>query len=739
MQEGRAYRSMHPWPTHRLERCMKIDNRLSLRPTALASMLMCALAALPAVAQQAARADEDPGQQVVITANKRLEKQRDVAGTVSVLTGAELERRGARDQEDIFKLTPGVQLNRGDPNGNTISIRGLASQAAPESGGLQQTPTGRYLEDVPLVSPAGKGIVADIVPFDLDRLEVLRGPQGALFGSGSLGGAVRYLFGKPNLKAFDAAVQFSGASVAEGKTAGSIYAMVNAPLASTAAVRAVVFDATQPGYIDNKGTNNKDTNALTKSGGRIMVTVQPSRSLSATFTGASEKTSIKDFSYVFGDSKKLEHDNPTLGRNTTQLDFASLNVEADLGAMSFTSLTGYWKTKGTTVGDDTRLFGSLGLPIPLVTRSGSGSTDATSQEFRLSSKPGGALSWVAGVFYQSSSGSTSSKQSDPTALFGVVDLVDLVAKVKGQEQALFADGEYTLGGGWSVGLGGRYYKTKLHYSQTGTVFGGPSNDFPDDTSDSGVTPKASIKYRFGDNQWYALASKGYRYGGNNSGATASKYKSDSLWNYETGVRLNPAKGVQLDLTAFLLDWKDAQFSYFEQRGQIPFSGIGNVGKARSTGLEAALRWRLNEAFDVNASLASIDAKTTADVAVPAGRGSALVKSGARLPGTARLQTALQGNYRFAGPLGSAGRFNLTHTHVGSRTFDLTAFYSAPGYDTVDMGLSFAKDNWTLSATVDNAADKRGISNIQGTPAGGAFAQYYLQRPRSVTVTLRYDY
>jgi iron complex outermembrane recepter protein len=116
-----------------------------------------------------------------------------------------------------------------------------------------------------------------------------------------------------------------------------------------------------------------------------------------------------------------------------------------------------------------------------------------------------------------------------------------------------------------------------------------------------------------------------------------------------------------------------------------------------------------------------------------------VKSGARLPGTARLQTALQGNYRFAGPLGSAGRFNLTHTHVGSRTFDLTAFYSAPGYDTVDMGLSFAKDNWTLSATVDNAADKRGISNIQGTPAGGAFAQYYLQRPRSVTVTLRYDY
>ncbi len=91
------------------------------------------------------------------------------------------------------------------------------------------------------------------------------------------------------------------------------------------------------------------------------------------------------------------------------------------------------------------------------------------------------------------------------------------------------------------------------------------------------------KYRFGDNMWYALASKGYRYGGVNEGPPQTTFKSDSLWNYETGVRLSPAAGVQLDLTAFLLDWTDAQFTYFEQRGQLAFSGIGNVGKARSTG------------------------------------------------------------------------------------------------------------------------------------------------------------
>jgi iron complex outermembrane recepter protein len=723
------------------------------RHTALAHAAKHALATLgllfvpvllsPAAAQQTpagptAQAEEDTLQRIVISANKRLEKQREVAGTVSVLNGSDLERRGARDQEDMLKLTPGVQLSRGDPNGNTISIRGLTSQVAPESGGLQQSPTGRYVEDVPLASPSGKGFVADIVPFDLERLEVLRGPQGALFGSGSLGGAVRYLYAKPNLKEFGATVVLGASKTSQGGSAATLQAMVNAPLSDSLALRVVAFDVNEPGYIDNKGTKTQDGNKLNKSGGRLLATFKPVRELTATLVLSSEKTTNKDFSYVFGDTKKLEHDNPTLGRNTGKMDFTSLNVDLDLGAVMLTSLTGYWKTTATTAGDDTRLFSSLGIDVPLVSRSGNGSLDATSQELRLSSKAGGDLSWVAGVFFQRSKGSSASKQSDPSAAFGVVDLVDLTARVKGQEQAVFADGEWALGSGFSVGAGARYYKTRLEYSQTGTIFGGPSNDFPPTSNADGVTPKVSVKYRFADNMWYGLVSRGYRYGGFNSGSIPSEYKSDKLTNYETGVRLSPAAGVQLDLTAFLLDWKDAQFTYFEQRGAVPFSGVGNVGQARSTGLEAALRWRLNSTFDVAAAVASTDAKTSADVAVPLGRGSTVVKSGTRLPGSAKLQTALQANVRFAGPLGSDGRFNATHTHLGDRVMDLTGFDKAAGYNTLDLGLSFQKGGWTLSTRVDNATDERGIQNIQGS-SGGSFAQYYLQRPRTFVVSLRYDH
>jgi outer membrane receptor protein involved in Fe transport len=709
----------------------------------LSAMALALSAAWPALAQQAPAtppASEDESQRVVITASKRAEKQREVAGTVSVISGSDLERRGARDQEDFLKLAPGVQLNRGDPNNNGITIRGLSSQASPESGGGQQNPSGRYLEDVPLASPIGKGLVADILPFDLDRIEVLRGPQGALFGSGSLGGALRYLLAKPDLKSFDAAVQVGLTSVSQGKTAASLNGMLNVPLGETAALRVVAFDRTSPGYIDNKGTKSQDANEVRQTGGRVLVTMKPSRELTATLVASTQKTQQDDFSYVFGDPKKLEHDNPTLGRGTSQFDFSSLTVDYDLGGAMLTSITGYWKTKSNGVGDDTRLFATLGLPLPLVSRTSSGSSDAQSQELRIASKPGSRFSWVAGLFYQTNKGSGGGKQSDATAAFGVVDLVDLKTKQEASESALFFDGEYSLGGGWSAGLGARAYRTKTSFQQTGTVFGGPSNSPVLAGGDDGTTPKVSVKYRFGDNMWYALASKGYRYGGVNEGPPPTPFKSDSLWNYETGVRLVPTPGVQLDLSAFLLDWTDAQFTYFALNGQLPFSGIGNVGKARSTGLEAALRWRINPTFDVAASLASIDAKTTQDVKTLAGRAPVTIASGARLPGTARLQTALQGNYRFSGPMGSAGRFNVTHTHVGERVIDLTAFYKAPAYGALDLGLSFSKGNWTLAASLTNATDERGIMNIQGTPDGNKnFQQYYLQRPRTLDLSVRYDF
>jgi outer membrane receptor protein involved in Fe transport len=712
------------------------------------------IATLPVLAQTAApapaagassptrAADAQQLEPVVITANKRLEKQRDVAGTVNVVDGADLERRGAHDQEDSLKLVPGVQFNKGDTASNTITIRGIGTNTTNEGGGAQQGPTGQYLEDVPLSSATGKGIVWDPITFDLDRIEVLQGPQGVLFGSGSLGGAIRYLFNKPRLDEFEASVKGEYAKTSGGDSKPSEYAMINVPFASgTAGVRVVVFDRRQPGYIDNLGTGHKDANDVHQTGGRVLVTVKPTNDFVATLVASTQDTKQGDTFSVSPDKDKLEHTAPNDSTRHVRNDFYSLTADWNLGPATLTSISGYWQNKTDALIDDTELFASVGLVLPEVYRPQSSQDHAASQEIRLASNPGGPFSYVVGAFYQKSHGTFAGKQIDPSAAFGVVDLVDLTSEGGGSEKALFADTEYAFGNGWSAGLGARYYRTSTEGSQSGTTFGAPTPYTLPDSSDHGVTPKATVRYRFGDNMWYALASKGYRYGGSNPPPVSTEFKSDSLWNYETGLRLNPAPGLQVDLTAFLLDWKNAQFTFFEVLNNLPTSAIGNVGKARSTGLEGAVRYRINTAFDVAASVAYIDARTRTDVMIPSGGPTEVTApSGSRLPGTADLQTALQGNYRFQAPMDWSGRANVTYTHVGSRVMFLGGNKPADAYDTVDLGAEFTRANWTVGAGIANVTDEKGVLSITGAPAGvGSFAQYFLQRPRTFTVSLRYDY
>jgi outer membrane receptor protein involved in Fe transport len=719
---------------------MKSPFRLSLLATAIAT-------ALPVGAQQAAASappKESDDQKVVVTSSKRLERQRDVAGTVSVLDGADLERRGSRDQEDSLKLAPGVQFNKGDIASNTITIRGIGTQTANEGGGAQQAPTGSYLEDVPMASPLGKGTVLDPLLWDMDRVEVLRGPQGVLFGSGSLGGAVRYLFNKPRFGQFEASLKGEYASVSEGSSALSTYGILNTPLSETVALRVVAFDRRDPGYIDNLGTKKKDANDVQQRGGRALLSIRPNKDLTATLILSSQKTDQGDTFSVSPDPKKVQHNSPNNSSRSSTTDFNSLTIDWNLGSHTLTSITGNWRNKGSALIDDTELFASQGIVVPQVYRPTTSSMKATSQELRIASNPGGALSYVAGVFVQNVSASGTGQQIDPSAAFGIATLVDLKSQGSGSERAVFVDTEYNFGNGWTAGAGLRHYRTEVDSSSTGTQFGAPSNVGPIATNDSGVTPKFTTKYKISDNaQWYAVASKGYRYGGVNGSAPFKAYKSDSLWSYETGVRLSPSQDLQVNLTAFLLDWKDAQFTYFippTPTSRLPQSGIDNVGKARSTGLEAQLRYRLTASLDVAASAAFINAETQVPVAIPAGRSAVTAPAGSRLPGTPDLQTALQTNYRFAGPFDSQGRVNATYTHVGDRVMFLGGNKPADAYDTIDLGINFAKGNWTVASGLMNAGNSKGVMSITGAPAGvGTFAQYFLQRPRTLTVSVRYDY
>ena len=171
---------------------------ITLGLSAMAQTPAATVGAGGAPAAKPAAADEP--QRVEVTASKRKQLQSDVAGTVTAVDGAKLERLGSIDNEDVMKLTPGVQFNKGAADASLLSIRGIGTNTNAGNQGFTQAPTGIYIEDVPFTDPFAFVSVPDLSPFDLERVEVLRGPQGALYGSSSLGGAIRYQLNKPNTR-----------------------------------------------------------------------------------------------------------------------------------------------------------------------------------------------------------------------------------------------------------------------------------------------------------------------------------------------------------------------------------------------------------------------------------------------------------------------------------------------------------------------------------------------------------
>lgn len=714
-----------------------------------------------ALAQQAAtpapsalQAQQPPpaeAQQVVISGSKRPQRQREVAGTVSALAGDQLEQVGAQDQEDVFKLTPGVQLNKGDPDRALPTLRGVGTVSSANSLAAQQATTGLYIEDVPFTDPWAFVASADLAPFDLERVEVLRGPQGALYGSASLGGAVLYVLRKPRLGVTEGSVLATVNSVSGGGLGGSLYTMGNVPLGERAAVRVVAFERRDSGYIDNLGTGRDEANALRQRGARVQVAWRPVQALRVNAGLLTQRTQIDDAFVVSPDAGKLEINTPTASQRSSEFTLATLKLDADVAGQVLTSNSGYLIKRSNGQADATRRFGNVGalvdpsLPaLASVLAPANTKGRAFSQELRLASGGDGALSYVAGAFYSRTTFDIDAAFLAPGgaaawgALGGLLPGDALAVETdhaRATEAAVFADAEYRFANGVSVGVGGRRYHNTLHYAANSGFFGAPLVA-ENEMSESGFTPKLSVKYRFSDQLWYALLSKGYRFGGVNP-VSNLRFNSDKLWNYETGLRLALMRGLQLDLSAFLLDWKDAQVNAVLP-GPVPLNGIANVGKARIKGVEAALNWKATPALALNAGMAYTDARTT--TAFTSNNGSE-VPSGTRLPGSARWQAMLQASWDFAGPLDTAGRLLVTQSHVGRRSLSLDAGGHAPAYDTTDLRLSFSREAWDLSVFANNLFDRRGIAGGQVVAGVGSpsYTDYVPIKPRTIGVSVRRDF
>lgn len=699
--------------------------------------------------------------QVIEVSGKRPQGLRDVAGTITAVNGSQLEQSSAGGFEDYLKLTPGVQLSKGEPDSAVLSIRGINTFTDPTNGVTQGT-VGVYVDDVPFTDPFGRLGLPDLAPFDMERIEVMRGPQGVLYGSSSLGGALRYVLAKPDFSGTSASAMVTLGS-SGGAMARQGWASVNwaAPDSATA-VRIGGFARKDGGTVENliaHSSNDLEQQAL-----RIGVAAKLGSKLKAALQGMEQRTNVDDAGHSTRRDARLKENTPTASPRSSKNTMLNLTLEYDFGDYRVTSSTATLEKRYDASTDVTQRFGpTLANQAPYLQFAQAYQSRANSQELRIASREAGPVSFVAGAFYQKFRIGMNGGVVAPGArqyaerIYGLpagalfsADAPDRIYRevdqARATEAALFAEAEIALGDKLSAGLGGRLYRTSIRsaINASGLLAGTPDAPRDDSTSDHGYTPRLGLKYRHAPKlMLYASMADGYRFGGNNIISadpvfpTPASFRSDKLRSWEAGLRYGSPSAAQFDMAVFRSDWRDVQAVLVRPTDRFPY--VTNIGRARVNGVEALLAWRPIEGLLVRPSFAYTEAQTLGDLDTRRGAPfERVIRGGTPLPATPRRQAATELSYQFAGPAGARATASGVHTYVGRSYNDLERSVAIGGYSQVDLSLRLVWPQAEVTVFAHNAGDTIGVVSAVGGPLSG-YTNYYLTKPRAVGVSLRSDF
>ena len=670
--------------------------------------------------------------EVIVTASKRAEKQREVADSVTAFSGSELSLMGAQSFQDYIGRAPGVIFQQATPGLSNVTIRGVGTTSSgPDQG---QGTTGIYLNDIPLTDPAYAVSIPDIDTFDLHRVEVLRGPQGTLFGAAALGGAVNYIINPVRLDAFDARLESGVSGTQHSTTVGyTVKQALNLPIVTDVlGIRITAIKRFDPGYLDNIDTGQKNANSSDDESFRINTLWKVSQSVSASFFSFYDSEKSADASYALPALGPLNRAStiPEFRNFLTRID--NLKVDADLDFATLTLSGARTEKHQSAQSDFTAYFGPNATVVSYPT------TRMTTFEARLTSPSGGTFEWLTGIYH----GFLHEYYPEPVIQNGAV-LQLITSEFVSNETSEFGEATYRFSPHWRATVGGRYYDIRL---QTESLVGAP--DAPTVTAGRevgrGFSPKGSITYEPGaDFLAYALVSKGYRSGGVNLGipplagfVTPATYGSDSLVNYEIGVRpswLNHR--LTLDSTLFFINWTDIQLRLARPDGYVY---AANAGGAHNFGLENALNWAATASLELqlDATFLQAEISKTTDL----GNGVVL-EEGTRIPGAARWSVAGLATYHWntqyrpyvtvSGRLVSAAQSGFPD--AGTPSLPIM------NYSVFDLRAGFNIQQYDFSLYANNVADRRGITAAYYGGAGAdpnTDRDFYI-RPR--TVGLQFDW
>ncbi|MFO1467915.1 MAG: TonB-dependent receptor [Steroidobacteraceae bacterium] len=651
--------------------------------------------------------------------------------SLTALSADSLVDRNQVQLENYVREVPGFSFSDQGNGQTSLTLRGIST------GGLTNSTVGITVDDVPFGSGTaltyGSQTSLDLDPAVLSQIEVLRGPQGTLYGAASLGGLLKYVTRDPSLTEFKGRVQAGLSKVADGDGTGdSFRGSVEFPLVNDVlGVSLSGFSRRDPGYVDDPAQGRKDVNTRRVSGGRVAALWKISDVVSLRLSGLlqdsrSDGTSVIDTLGDLAITNGLTHDDLRgTGGYRVKSQLYAANLTARWDRLSFTSITAYNKHSYYSLLQFPRFYGLaesiFGVPGSSIIDDFS--TKKFSQEFRLAST-GDKLDWLIGLFYTDEK--TQSFQSIPVLnpangnTVGSLLVSDFPLRLK--ESAVFADLTYHFTDRFNVQVGGRFSHNKQTYDETdtGLLIGADPFVLPTETSkDDAFTFLVTPQYKVSEDlMWYARAASGYRVGGPNPSAELfglpPTFKADKTLNFEVGVKGSLfERALSYDLAAYFIDWRDIQLSQRDAATQ--FSYFSNAGKARSQGLELSIQSRRVHGFSGGVSLSFNDAKLKKDL--PAG---AYGLSGDRLPYSARFTASVTGDQEFALSERFTGFVGASIDYTGSR-FDqfpstpppVNLRAELPSYTVADLRAGVRDDHWTVQAYVNNVGNKRGIISAGG--------------------------
>jgi iron complex outermembrane receptor protein len=729
---------------------MTIQRPALLISTAVAALLGCA----PAWAQDTAPTTVKGDDEIVVTAQKREQTLIDVPQSLTVVSGATLEKQQATNFQDYLKLVPGLQLNQDTPGAGRLVLRGL------NTGGVAST-VAVYVDETPFGSSTalanGAVLAGDFDTFDVARVEVLRGPQGTLYGASTLGGLLKFVTNAPDTSLFEARARGSVEDTRGGDLSYHGNAMVNVPLGDMLALRASGFYNKVGGFIDSIGTSStdlfgntlkadtaKNINSSQSYGGRVSLLFKPSAVFNVRLTAFLQNIRTYAPSVVESNPDTLAtlYGRPSqsqFANQPTDIDYRLYNglINYDFGFATLTSSSSYATQRQTFTDDATyNLSGlvsaALGAPANEFVLNQHTNNRKYTEELRLASAPNTSFEWLIGGYYDNEQAlvlqdfaAYTPGTTTPLPFPFVLGHVNLSSKY--EEYAGFANATLHLGPRFDVDFGGRYSHNSQSASQAaaGVLAGNVPINSNLRSADNVFTYSVAPKIKFGDRaSLYVRVAKGYRPGGPNAIApnapagTPSSFDPDTTVSYEAGFKGETAdRTFALDLSVFRVDWNHIQLL-------TVINGFGvniNGSSARSEGAEFTATFRPAKGLVASINGAYTNARLSGDAPPEVGG-----LKGDQLPFTPKYSVSANADYDWAVGNKAKAYVGGSLRFLSEQTANYDADFRAangrqrqiPSYTVIDLhaGVDFGK--FGIEAYARNLTDAEGKTSVGALTANG---------------------